>query len=167
MGSFSNRASCILLIFHLVLFPIACQDILTCVYTTLLFCSPAIGHGCAPFIPRFSEPKARLLPSNDRLLPSANNTLTLERISLFLKAIKSRIIMIFNRSWLNPVRSRFGAEYRYEGIREKADKRPSIFGRARVATLVSLLITIVIFLSLVVCLEINQVLTRPPCWSRS
>lgn len=61
--------------------------------------------------------------------------------------------MAFNRSWLSPVRSRFGGEYRYEGAREKTDKMPSIFGRARVATLFSLLITIVIFLSLVVRLE--------------
>lgn len=68
--------------------------------------------------------------------------------------------MIFNRSWLSPVRSRFGGEYRYEGIRETSDKRPSIIGRARVATLFSLLITIVILLSLVVCLELILVLAR-------
>lgn len=70
--------------------------------------------------------------------------------------------MIFDRSWLSPTRSRFGGEHRYEGIREKADKRPTMFGRARVATLFSLLITIVIFLSLVVCLEIPLVLARLP-----
>ena len=69
---------------------------------------------------------------------------------------------MFNRSWWGPVRSRFGGEYRYEGIREKTDKRTSIFGRARVATLLSFLITIVIFLSLVVCLETYLILTPFP-----
>ena len=68
--------------------------------------------------------------------------------------------MVFNRSWLGPARSRSGGEYRYEGIREKSDKTHSIFGRARVLTLLSFLIMIIIFLSLVVCLGIYTVLAH-------
>ena len=86
------------------------------------------------------------------MLLSAGNTFISRHLSLFSSACSGGIIMIFNRSWLGPVRSRFGGDYRYEGIRE-TDKRPSIFGRARVATLLSFVVTVVIFLSLVVRLE--------------
>ena len=104
--------------------------------------------------PSFSQPQARLFSTNDRLVLSASNTLASKQFSLSLSAITSETIMVFNRSWLGPARSRFGGEYRYEGIREKTDTKPSIFGRARVVTLLSFLITIAIFLSLVVCLGI-------------
>lgn len=117
-------------------------------------------HFCATLIPLFLSPHAKFLLSNDPLLGLVNKTFTSRPLSSFQSAFTSENIMIFNRSWLSPIRSRFGCENRYEGIREKSDKRPSIFGQARIAALFSLLITIFIFLSLVVCLELYLVLAQ-------
>lgn len=107
--------------------------------------------GCAPPVLCFSG--HRQVSFRQMIVPVARNTLISRQLSPVISALTSEIIMTINQSWLGPIRSRSRGEYRYEGPKEKTDKRPSIFGRARVATLLSLLITTVIFSSLVVCLE--------------